>query len=45
MANGIVFVWCEKDNITELIDHFESQMFTYVENFTLVMLSLEKIIA
>ncbi|CAD8164721.1 unnamed protein product [Paramecium pentaurelia] len=44
MHNGMLFIWCEKDNIMEIIDQLEKLGFNYVENFTTVLLSLEKIL-
>ncbi|KAM3145560.1 hypothetical protein pb186bvf_002334 [Paramecium bursaria] len=44
MSNGILFIWCDKDNIMEIIDHLDTQGFNYVENFTMVILSREKIL-
>ena len=44
MSNGMLFIWSEKDNIMEIIDHLESLGFNYVENFTTVLLSLDKIL-
>lgn len=40
----MLFIWCEKDNIMEIIDQLEKLGFNYVENFTTVLLSLEKIL-
>lgn len=39
----MLFIWCEKDNIMEIIDHLDTLGFNYVENFTTVLLSKEKI--
>ena len=24
MSNGILFIWCDKDNIMEIIDHLDT---------------------
>lgn len=40
----MLFIWCEKDNIMEIIDHLDKLGFNYVENFTTVLLSLDKIL-
>ncbi|CAD8075394.1 unnamed protein product [Paramecium sonneborni] len=44
MHNGMLFIWCEKDNIMEIIDQVDKLGFNYVENFTTVLLSMEKIL-
>lgn len=38
MKDGILFVWAEKELIYDIIVHFESQGFTYIENLCYVML-------
>ena len=42
MTDGLVFVWVEKDIISELIKFFESQDMIYVENVCWVMLDEAK---
>ena len=38
MKEGILFIWAEKELISEIIWHFEAQGFTYVENMVYVMI-------
>ena len=38
MREGILFIWVEKELISMLLDHFETQGFVYVENVAYVML-------
>lgn len=38
MKDGLVFIWVEKEYISQLIKCFESQDFIYVENMCYVML-------
>ena len=38
MREGILFIWAEKELIQEIILHFETQGFEYVENMVYVML-------
>lgn len=38
MKDGILFVWCEKELISEVINHFDKQGFNYVENMVYVMM-------
>lgn len=38
MKDGILFVWAEKELIYEIIVHFETQGFAYIENLCHVML-------
>ena len=38
MKEGILFVWCEKELISEVINHFDKQGFKYVENMVYVMM-------
>lgn len=33
MKNGIVFIWAEKQYLSEIIDIMESKKLTYIENF------------
>lgn len=33
MKNGIVFIWAEKQYLSEIIDIMEDKKFTYIENF------------
>jgi len=39
MKDGILFVWAEKELISEIVLHFEEQGFQYVENMVYVMLN------
>jgi hypothetical protein len=41
--NGIIFIWAEKELIADIVDHFESQGFKYVENLIISQLSMKKI--
>lgn len=38
MKEGMLFIWAEKELISEILDHFEGQGFEYVENMVYVML-------
>lgn len=38
MKDGILFVWAEKELIYEIIKHFETQGFAYVENLCHIFL-------
>lgn len=38
MKEGILFIWVEKELISIVMDHFETQGFLYVENVAYVML-------
>lgn len=38
MKEGMLFIWAEKELISEILDHFETQGFEYVENMVYVML-------
>jgi hypothetical protein len=38
MKDGLVFIWVEKEIISDLIKVFEDQDFTYVENVCYIML-------
>ena len=38
MKDGLLFIWVEKDIISQIIKHLESQDFYYVENVCYVML-------
>ena len=38
MKEGMLFIWTEKELIAQIINHFEPQGFTYVENMVYVML-------
>jgi N6-adenosine-specific RNA methylase IME4 len=42
MREGILFIWVEKELISDLLDHFETQGFQYVENVSYVMLDESK---
>ena len=42
MREGILFIWVEKELISMLLDHFETQGFVYVENVAYVMLDESK---
>ena len=42
MREGIVFIWVEKELISLVLDHFETQGFLYVENVAYVMLDKKK---
>ena len=37
----MIFIWVEKEYISEIVKHIESQHFTYVENVCYVMLNHE----
>ena len=41
MKEGMLFIWAEKELISEILDHFEPQGFEYVENMVYVMLDSE----
>jgi len=36
MDLGIVFIWSEKEILAQIIEHFESMEFCYVENFAII---------
>ena len=38
MKEGILFIWAEKELISEILTHFEAQGFEYVENMVYIML-------
>jgi len=38
MKDGILFIWTEKELIMEIVEHFEEQGFSYVENMVYVTL-------
>ena len=38
MKDGLLFIWVEKEIISKIIKHLESQDFYYVENVCYVML-------
>lgn len=42
MKEGMLFIWAEKELISEILDHFEGQGFEYVENMVYVMLDADK---
>ncbi len=42
MREGILFIWVEKELISMVLDHFETQGFLYVENVAYVMLDKKK---
>lgn len=42
MIDGLVFIWVEKEIISEVIKHFETQDMQYVENVCWVMLDETK---
>lgn len=39
MKEGLLFIWAEKELIGEILNHFETQGFEYVENMVYVMLN------
>lgn len=39
MKDGMIFIWVEKEFISAIIKHLESQGFNYVENVCYVMLN------
>lgn len=39
MKDGIIFIWVEKEYISPVIKHLETQDFSYVENVCYVMLN------
>lgn len=41
MKDGIIFIWVEKEYISPVIKHLETQDFSYVENVCYVMLNKE----
>jgi hypothetical protein len=41
MKDGMIFIWVEKEFISAIIKHLESQGFQYVENVCYVMLNRE----
>lgn len=41
MSDGILFVWVEKEYISEVFKFLEDQKFYYVENMVWVMLNKE----
>lgn len=42
MIDGLVFIWVEKELISQIIKYFESQDMIYVENICWVMLDESK---
>jgi hypothetical protein len=42
MIDGLVFIWVEKEIISDVIKHFETQDMQYVENVCWVMLDETK---
>lgn len=42
MKEGILFIWVEKELISMVMEHFETQGFLYVENVAYVMLDRNK---
>ena len=42
MREGILFIWVEKELISSIMEHFETQGFLYVENVAYVMLNKAK---
>lgn len=42
MREGILFIWVEKELISTILEHFETQGFLYVENVCYVMLDPKK---
>lgn len=42
MQDGMLFVWVEKERINDVVLHFETQGFAYVENMCWVMLDESK---
>lgn len=42
MKEGIMFIWVEKELISAVMEHFETQGFLYVENVAYVMLDKSK---
>jgi hypothetical protein len=41
MKDGMIFIWVEKEFISDVINHLEFLKFTYVENVCYVMLDKE----
>jgi hypothetical protein len=41
MKEGLIFIWTEKEFISDIIDHFESKDIKYVENLVWVKLDPE----
>ena len=39
MKEGLLFIWAEKELIGQIINHFETQGFEYVENMVYIMLN------
>lgn len=42
MKSGIVFIFSEKEVLSEIITIMENKGFTYVENMQIIMISLDK---
>ena len=38
MDNGILFIWSEKEYLSDIIKYFESINFKYVENFAIILM-------
>ena len=44
MKNGILFIWVNKDVMSDVMNYTEKQGFTYIENFSIIQLSLNSCI-
>lgn len=42
MSKGIIFVWSEKELMSQIMDVMHAKGFVYIENFQIIYLSLEK---
>lgn len=40
MRNGIIFIWVDKEIMGDLMHYMDSMKFTYIENFTIIHLSM-----
>ena len=39
IQDGLIFIWCEKENIADVINFFEEKQIKYVENLVWVKLN------
>lgn len=44
MNNGIVFVWADKEDMSGVMAHLETMGYVYVEIFSFILLSVQKIL-
>jgi len=40
MRNGIIFIWVDKEIMGDLMHYMDSMKFVYIENFTIIHLSM-----